>query len=681
MSLRLRLALVLFLLAAVPLAAIVVTSHLGSRRALREAAEVEAGLMAREMELRVASAASGVGRRLDRLRELPAEVWVERRDEGDSELSAVLVAQLGDAFPFFGGLEFVPIPPGEPPRPEVPGAAATAPRVPPIPPLPPIPKIAIGTHDTRALAVQLAQVSRDVARALSEAQRVRIEIARRAAPEGRGELAPPRRVAEAAETAGDAPPAAPLAVEPPASADAGRQVLRGEYACEVRSGDQVVGELRARVRARELVGAVLAATRSDQGEIPFAIDAEQKIHAASPEHAARLAGIPGLAEAASERRAERGVDDWVVVTREDPASGLRFGIARPLAEPLRDLRRATARNLGFGVGLIGLALAGVVPLAGRMTRNLAALTAGAERLAAGDFEVRVPVRSEDEIGRLASTFNRMAGQIEEHRRALVEQEKRRKEEEIARRLLAAENERRGRELEEARQFQLSLLPRALPEIEGLELAVSMETATEVGGDYYDAQVAAGGEVVLAIGDATGHGAAAGTMVTVVKSLFICEGTALPAAAFLDRANAQVQRMALGRMAMALTLLRVAGRRVRLAAAGMPPALWWRAAAGEVEEIAFAATPLGALAGASYSEREIELAPGDALLLSSDGFPELVGEAGEPLGYEEARARFAAAAAAEADAEALVARLRRGAADWRGARPLADDLTFLLLCAR
>ncbi|HSM49873.1 MAG TPA: SpoIIE family protein phosphatase, partial [Thermoanaerobaculia bacterium] len=302
-------------------------------------------------------------------------------------------------------------------------------------------------------------------------------------------------------------------------------------------------------------------------------------------------------------------------------------------------------------------------------------------LAAGDLDVRVPVRSEDEIGRLAATFNRMAGQIEEHRRALVEQEKRRKEEEIARRLLAAENERRGRELEEARQFQLSLLPRALPEIPGLKLAVSMETATEVGGDYYDAQIAAGGEVVLAIGDATGHGAAAGTMVTVVKSLFICEGAALPAAAFLDRANTQVQRMALGRMAMALTLLRVAGRRVRIAAAGMPPALWWRAAAGEVEEIAFAATPLGALAGATYLEREIELAPGDALLLSSDGFPELVGEAGEPLGYEEARARFAAAAAAEADAESLIARLRRGATDWRGARPLADDLTFLLLRAR
>ncbi|MCZ7651854.1 MAG: SpoIIE family protein phosphatase [Thermoanaerobaculia bacterium] len=680
MSLRLRLAFVLFLLAAVPLAAIVVTSHLGSRRALREAAEVEAGLMAREMELRVASAATGVGRRLDRLRELPAEVWLEGRSEDDRELSAVVLAQLGDAFPFFGGLEFVPAPEARAARPVRPAAREAAP---PLPPLPPIPKVAVGDLDSHALAVQLARVSREVARALAATEGVRIEIARHAV-RSPGEVAAAAAVAEPAPPPAPgevAPPPGPVAVAPPPPGEAGRQVLRGEYACEVRSGDRVVGELRARVRARELVGAVLAATRADQGEIPFAIDAEQQIHAASPEHAARLAAIPGLRDASSERRRARGVDDWVVVTREDPATGLRFGIARPLAEPLRALRRATARSLGFGVGLIGLALVGVVPLAGRMTRNLAALTAGAERLAAGELDVRVPVRSADEVGRLAATFNRMAGQIEEHRRALVEQEKRRKEEEIARRLLAAENERRGRELEEARQFQLSLLPRALPEIAGLEVAVSMETATEVGGDYYDAQVADDGEAVVAIGDATGHGAAAGTMVTVVKSLFICEGTALSAAAFLERANAQVQRMALGRMAMALTVLRLSGRRVRLAAAGMPPALWWRAATREVVEIAFAATPLGALAGATYGEREVELAPGDALLLTSDGFPELVGEAGEPLGYEEARARFAAAAAAEGDAEALVARLRREAAAWHGARPLADDITFLLFRAR
>ncbi|MCL4838905.1 MAG: hypothetical protein KJ058_13175, partial [Thermoanaerobaculia bacterium] len=199
MSLRLRLAFVLFLLAAVPLAAIVVTSHLGSRRALREAAEVEAGLMAREMELRVASAATGVGRRLDRLRELPAEVWLEGRSEDDRELSAVVLAQLGDAFPFFGGLEFVPAPEARAARPVRPAAREAAP---PLPPLPPIPKVAVGDLDSHALAVQLARVSREVARALAATEGVRIEIARHA-------VRSPGEVAAAAAVAEPAPPPAP----------------------------------------------------------------------------------------------------------------------------------------------------------------------------------------------------------------------------------------------------------------------------------------------------------------------------------------------------------------------------------------------------------------------------------------------------------------------------------------
>ena len=47
----------------------------------------------------------------------------------------------------------------------------------------------------------------------------------------------------------------------------------------------------------------------------------------------------------------------------------------------------------------------------------------------------------------------------------------------------------------------------------------MRTATEVGGDYYDFRLTPDGALVAAVGDATGHGATAGTMVTVVKSLF------------------------------------------------------------------------------------------------------------------------------------------------------------------
>src|SRR5262245_9957749 len=83
----------------------------------------------------------------------------------------------------------------------------------------------------------------------------------------------------------------------------------------------------------------------------------------------------------------------------------------------------------------------------------------------------------------------------------------------------AENERRAKELEEARQLQLSMLPKKLPQLPHLEIAAYMKTATEVGGDYYDFHLGEDGTLTVAVGDATGHGLKAGTMVTAVKSLF------------------------------------------------------------------------------------------------------------------------------------------------------------------
>jgi hypothetical protein len=87
--------------------------------------------------------------------------------------------------------------------------------------------------------------------------------------------------------------------------------------------------------------------------------------------------------------------------------------------------------------------------------------------------------------------------------------------------------------------------------------------------------------------------------------------------------------------MALTLAKVKDNRVRLSAAGMPPALVYRAATGTVEEVAIRGMPLGG-AVVPYEERELELEPGDALVFMSDGFPERFNASGEMLDYDRAR---------------------------------------------
>ena len=78
----------------------------------------------------------------------------------------------------------------------------------------------------------------------------------------------------------------------------------------------------------------------------------------------------------------------------------------------------------------------MVPLSGRLTRDLTDLKDGVGRIAQGDYSARVPVKSRDEIGRLALAFNRMAADVEQHQRSAVEQERIRRELELGREIQA-----------------------------------------------------------------------------------------------------------------------------------------------------------------------------------------------------------------------------------------------------
>jgi serine phosphatase RsbU (regulator of sigma subunit) len=367
------------------------------------------------------------------------------------------------------------------------------------------------------------------------------------------------------------------------------------------------------------------------------------------------------------------LDDWVVASSKDPDTGLVFGIARPV--PLEEVRQTAARNFGYGLGLTALALFGILPLSGRMTRNLHLVTAGADRIAHGDLETRVPVRSKNEFGKLALAFNRMAADLKEHQERLLEEERLRKAREIEQALLQKDYERKSRELEDARLFQLSLLPRALPQHPGFEIAVSMRTATEVGGDYYDFFLSEDGPLTAAVGDATGHGARAGTMVTAVKSLFSADAGASDPRQFLVEAARAIKRMALDRMAMGLFLARLEGRELVVSSAGMPPLLLYRSESASVEEVALAGMPLGGFAF-DYEERRLEVEPGDTILLMTDGLPELADLEGEPLGYPRVRSLFAELGGLP-PAE-VIAGLTRAAESWAAGQPPRDDVTLVAI---
>jgi serine phosphatase RsbU (regulator of sigma subunit) len=663
MKIRTQLVLAFLLLSVLPLTGIVLYSYASSQRAVRKVVEAEAEELTQEMNGRMSTIRAELGRSAERVGEMQMASLMDRQaeEELEREFPEVLRA-MGESAALVESLEFTPAVPPAPPAPSAtPAPPATAPPAPPAPP----PTVI----DVREILAEVARAQKEVGAiendpeiqlVIEQANRIAAESA--GMPEKTAELERKVRETEARNRE--------LEARIEKQRRETRLLIGKDIGAPVKEqGGRVVGWIRVQVRPEEILSRVLGRARRERGEIPFAVDAEGNVHTANGEDLRKVKALPinrGLA--GSSRQI---LDGWVVVTSKDEESGLTLGVARPIRQSLEELKRTAARNFGYGMALIAFALVGILPLSNRMTRDVGVLQQGAERIAQGDLATRVSVRSRNEIGALAVAFNRMAGDLRTNQEKLVEQE-------TEQRLLRSEYERKTRELEEARTFQLSLLPKTLPAHPRFEIAVSMQTATEVGGDYYDFHLSEDGVLTTAVGDATGHGARAGTMVTVVKSLFSADSGRSAPRDFLAEAAGAVKRMELERMAMSLTLARMKGKTLTLAAAGMPPALLYRAATGQVQEIALEGMPLGGLAY-DYQELSLEVAPGDTLLLMSDGLPELQDEQGEPFGYPRVRESFQELGGKTP--EAVIAGLGEAARAWTGGKPPNDDVTFVAVRVR
>ena len=146
----------------------------------------------------------------------------------------------------------------------------------------------------------------------------------------------------------------------------------------------------------------------------------------------------------------------------------------------------------------------------------------------------------------------------------------------------------------------------------------MTTATEVGGDYYDFRVD-NGVLTAALGDATGHGARAGALVSLMKGMFSTYGSREDVPRFFRGASATIRAMRMESMNISLALARFRDGELAYSAAGMPPALVYRAGENRVDEVLVAGMPLGGIADFPYSVETVRLSAGDVVLLMSDGF--------------------------------------------------------------
>lgn len=243
-----------------------------------------------------------------------------------------------------------------------------------------------------------------------------------------------------------------------------------------------------------------------------------------------------------------------------------------------------------------------------------------------------------------------------------------------------ESERMTRELALAREVQTGLFPRDMPTVEGYDFAALSVPAEETGGDTYDLLTRADGNVVILLGDATGHGLAPALSVTQVRSM-LRMGLHLEAdmSELTFHINRQlVQDLPSNRFVTAfLGLLDPTRHRIGYHAAGQAPLMIYRAADDTFEWRDASTMPLGLFDLPELpGSVDIEMAPGDIVGLITDGLFERENAAGEQFGQE--GSERIVRASRDGDMAGMLERLLQTSLEWGNFEPQDDDITLVLI---
>ena len=201
----------------------------------------------------------------------------------------------------------------------------------------------------------------------------------------------------------------------------------------------------------------------------------------------------------------------------------------------------------------------------------------------------------------------------------------------------ADKQRIQRELNIARSIQQGLLPREQPTVAGYDIAGWNQPADETGGDSFDFLPLNDGNLAIALADATGHGIGAALIMAETRALFratVRQTTDLPRVMTeindllcIDLPDGKFNTAFFG-------FLDPRQNTVRFLSAGQGPILVYAAATGEVSELETHGLPLGLMPEAEYDATTLlQLAPGDMLVLLTDGFYEWDRPDGEQFGTE------------------------------------------------
>ncbi|MCM2277247.1 MAG: SpoIIE family protein phosphatase [Oligoflexia bacterium] len=442
---------------------------------------------------------------------------------------------------------------------------------------------------------------------------------------------------------------------------------------------------------REALGAVFAAVTQSAGAL---LDRQGRIlESSDPARLApgtswsELAALPELPE---ETRTEAGIRQllhrdsqgrsWTIARRSLGFAGLSAVTRAPLDQVIATKEKLYRRSGSLGVAILSLALLIALAFSSALTRPIVSLTHAADRIASGDLSARASASSTDELSRLARSFNSMAARIDG--------------------LLAetAEKARMEKELDTARAVQKVFSPLKSFESERFNLAGNMLAASECGGDWWHYS-RVGNQLVLVIGDVTGHGvsaalvtaAAHGAYSLLMKRVDPATLRQAPGEWLRELAkdlNAAILATGDGRSVMtfvASVIDLATGNVVSVNAAHRPPYLYRAPADGAKDPqqgYHWLAPPDGqALGEAETPDLQLtsfKLEPGDLLLWYTDGLVERADHHGRPFGKSRLLRLFREIAIAKSlDLSGACERLMKLGESSSPNTPPADDITVVI----
>jgi sigma-B regulation protein RsbU (phosphoserine phosphatase) len=241
-----------------------------------------------------------------------------------------------------------------------------------------------------------------------------------------------------------------------------------------------------------------------------------------------------------------------------------------------------------------------------------------------------------------------------------------------------------RDLDLARELQGGLLPKVFPtreEATGIELFARLEPAKEVSGDLYDFFTIEPGKMCFVVGDVSGKGIAAGIFMAVTRTLI--RATAIPGRGpveIMNRVNAQLakENQASLFVTMILGIVDTATGRMVYGQGGHNPPILVPVQGKPTYEPA-GGMPLGVFEDAKFGERELQLKPGETLLVYTDGVTEAMNQAKDLFGED--RLEKAVTGVADLSPEKIAERVIEQVEGFVLEAERSDDITLLAIQRR